>query len=139
MSKAKLWTGVVLVFVSGLVMGSLVTGHFLRQHMLEFVGRGPVGANRHIVARMTRDLDLSEEQAAAVEEIRLRTEARMIEVGREFFPLIEEILTKQAVDIEAVLDEEQRRTFNDRVEKLREKHEEMKRRLMDPPPGRQDA
>jgi hypothetical protein len=123
MKRIKLWAGVILVFVSGLVIGSLATGHFLRAHVREFVDGGPVRANKHIVSRLTNRLDLTEEQAAAIEEIRLRTESRMGEITEDFFPQMEGLMEGQVKEIRAVLTEEQRAKYDERAEKLRRRHD----------------
>ena len=121
MGKLKLWLGVILLFVSGLVIGSLITGHYFRAHFIRFAHGGPGKVNEHIVARLTRELRLSDEQREQIEQIRLEADARLREIDDQFRPQIESVIDQQHDDIMAVLDEDQKRTLNERFEEMRER------------------
>jgi hypothetical protein len=135
--KTRIWIGMVLLFISGVAVGFVGSGLVLRKQVREFVERGPAHMNARIVNRALRDMDLTDEQRSEIDRIVEETSPEMRRFTIEFGDSIESMATAQFESIKAVLDEEQGRILDRRIEEIRER---MKRRMGRPGhrPGRGD-
>lgn len=68
MKNTKLITGVLLIYIFGVFSGMIISGYYLKQRHLKPM-RSPAMRNAFIVERLTRRLDLSEDQIQKVEHI----------------------------------------------------------------------
>jgi hypothetical protein len=68
--KWKLWSGVIAVFVVGVIVGGLSATALIRGHVLQIMKNGaPPGVHKPIAERLTADLGLTAEQRAEVDRI----------------------------------------------------------------------
>ncbi len=68
MTKWKLIAGVALVFILGVLVGTLGTGVYLK-HRHPFFKQDPAARKTFIMKRLTRKLDLTEAQKSRIESI----------------------------------------------------------------------
>lgn len=102
---------VVLLFVSGLVIGVMGTHLYYFYRLRGF--EGPRGGGVGFIAEaIERDLALSPGQARRVEEIVGRARQRAFELRRDTLPRMREIMEEATRDIRAVLTPEQRARFD---------------------------
>lgn len=78
MKKWKLYTGLILVFVLGVVAGSL-GNRYIHKHRFERFRKEPGARKTLFVERLTRKLNLTEEQKKVFEGIVSRMDERMQE------------------------------------------------------------
>ena len=129
MKRLRLWGGVILLFVSGMVIGGLLTGHYFKSHVSKLMHGGPAGAYKHVTGRLLGDLGLSDEQQAEIDSITTETEDDLYEITRVVGPQIEAVIDAQTERIREILNDEQRDIFDDRVEGMKRRHEEAFRNL----------
>jgi len=103
---------VVLLFVSGLVIGVMGTHLYYFYHLRGPRGGPPGPGAGFIVGAMERDLGLSPEQAREVRAIIERARQRGFELRRDTLPRMHEIMEATTRDIRAVLTPEQRERFD---------------------------
>jgi Spy/CpxP family protein refolding chaperone len=82
MNGWKPWLGIVSVFIIGAVIGGLVTATLIRHHVIRVTRFGPPKFEEIVLNRMARNLDLTDEQRAAIRKI-----------AAEYDPLFREIMT----------------------------------------------
>ncbi|MBS0169815.1 MAG: hypothetical protein JSR62_05630 [Nitrospira sp.] len=136
MSRAKVATGLVVLFVAGLISGIAGTHLYLtyeREHRGE---RGPLAQHSRIMKRLTQELVLSPEQQAAIDLVVTRAHIAILELRFAHQTEIEDILTKGMVDLKAKLSSEQQTRLDEMYARLqrrwgrsREYLEQTKRRL----------
>ena len=127
MKKAKAVAGILLVFVLGAVAGTLGT-HYIYSQRMEGIFRGEPKLSRDfIVRRLTRELDLDENQAAQLRTIVRETHGELREMRRTLRPQTEAILARSQERVRAILRPEQRLKY----EKILE--ERKRRRSADDP------
>lgn len=119
------------IFVTGCLVGIAATHLFYAWKL-----RRPGEPSRAMVEmfhhRLERDLDLSPEQARQVRGILERSHERAEELRNDVFPRVREIMDSASEEIEALLDEEQRRRFQE----LRRRHSWRSDPGLLGPPGR---
>jgi len=119
------------LFLAGLLVGAAATHLFYARKLL-----GPSGPSRAMVEifhhRLERDLDLTATQAEEVRAILGRSHQRAEALRSDVFPRVRAIMDEAALEIEGVLDEEQRERFRE----LRRRHRWRSDPVLLGPPGR---
>lgn len=107
----KVIVATVLIFVSGFVSGTLITKAYIAKAEREWrEGRRPWGP-RYFVGRLDRDLDLTDEQRAQIENLLKQSQEDLKNLFDPISAQVREIHRKLREDIKAVLTAEQRETF----------------------------
>jgi len=119
MNKTKLSIGVFLVFLVGVLAGSLGMGMYLKHQMKRFEPGVPPPPVRHgfIMKRLSRELDLTETQRVEIEKIVKDSEAKFSAVRNQFMPKIEEIADQSFAAIKEKLNADQQK----KMERIKEK------------------
>jgi len=115
--KTRIWIGMVLLFLSGIAVGFFGSGMIIRKHVREFVERGPAHMNARVVLR---GMELTDEQRTSVDDIIEETMPKMNRLSSEFGDSIETVAARQFDSIKALLDKEQVKVLEERMEEIRE-------------------
>jgi len=144
MRNFKVWSGLILIFVSGAVVGSIVSALLIRQRVEGFTKRGPHMANRMIVHEIISEMELSPALRDSIDAILEADRPEMEKLGARFGRSLEEFTGRQFEKIKAVLSDDEKEIFDARAAELRERFERMREkgrpgdhrngRLMPPPP-----
>jgi hypothetical protein len=118
----KLISGLLLVFVLGILVGSLTTGFYVKHRLAPFV-KDPKARKAFIMRKLTKELQLTSTQKSKIEPI----VEQMIEKRREYYlknrPQIRKIMDQGFDQIEEQLTDNQK----EKLEKLREHFKKYKR------------
>lgn len=106
MNKWKLWAGIIVLFLSGATLGVMGTVMYVHHHIRSMVKEGPESFNRLIMLHFDRELDLSEEQEAAILRIITETHRNLLHYRSEHDPHLREIMEKGVEKIKGHLPEE---------------------------------
>ena len=110
-TRIKIWVVFVAVFALGCVTGAALDG--LYRSRAGGPGRGERGRDpEEHFARMRKDLNLTDEQAAKVRAVLEETRNDYKQLRAEMRPRFEEPRLKARARIRELLDEEQRRKFD---------------------------
>ncbi len=118
--RTRIWIGMVLLFLSGIAVGFFGSGMIIRKHVREFVERGPAHMNARVVHHALRGMDLTDEQRTSVDDIIEKTMPEMDRLSSEFGDSIETVAARQFDSIKALLDKEQVKVLEERMEEIRE-------------------
>ena len=112
----KLISGLLLVFVLGILVGSLGTGFYLKHRLAPFI-KEPRARKTFIMKRLSKELNLTSDQKAKIDPI----VEQMIEKRREYYlknrPEIKTIMDQGFAQIREELNEDQKK----KLDGLREK------------------
>lgn len=126
MRNFKIWSGLILIFVSGAVVGSIVSALLIRERVEGFTKRGPHMANRMIVYEIIREMELSPALRDSIDAILEADRPEMEQLGARFGRSLEEFTGRQFEKIKAVLSDDQKEIFDARAAELRERFERMR-------------
>jgi Spy/CpxP family protein refolding chaperone len=118
MKKWKLTAGIALVFVLGLLVGSLGT-RFYQRDWSERFSRDPAARKALILKRLTKDLGLTEAQQREFKGIIDETEKKLEALGLERRSAVKAIFDESFSRMKQKLDPEQQK----KLEELRARHE----------------
>jgi len=119
MKRWKLWVGVVVIFLSGFVIGALGTGMFVK-HKIGMFRKGPKFVMQELVLKkFIRELDLDAEQQQKIEEILNQTADELLVLHRETFPKVRAILGRTVSHMKEHLSPEQQEKLDEIVEKAK--------------------
>ncbi|WP_028314861.1 hypothetical protein [Desulfatibacillum aliphaticivorans] len=125
MKPIKLYAGLFLVFFLGALAGGLGMGMYQKHQRASFFEERQGKHLKFVLERLTEDLDLTQEQQIRIKSILEDFRKNMMNLQKKHFPEIDALFKEHRVQISKVLNEEQRRKF-----------EEIEKRMMRrPPPG----
>ena len=119
--KTRIWIGMILLFISGVAVGFFGSGLIIRKHVREFVQKGPAHMNARVVGHAIRGMELTDEQRAKIDAIVEETTPEMRRMSTEFGDSLETLATAQFESIKALLDEEQVKVLEQRMEEIRKR------------------
>jgi Spy/CpxP family protein refolding chaperone len=119
-SRRRLWSGVIAVFIAGVIIGGLGATALMRSHFMHVMRSPHPRPHERIAGRLTANLDLTGEQRAQVEAI-----------IREFDPRFEEFEQRSRVEVRSIANEieerirriltpDQQTKYDVNVQKIRE-------------------
>jgi hypothetical protein len=112
MKRWKLWAGIILVFILGLLVGSLGTLVWRSHGFRHFNHPDPAARNAEIVNHFKKQLSLSEQQTARVKAIIEQIETKRTEHFRKSREELKEILESGFALIRQELTPEQQKQFD---------------------------
>jgi hypothetical protein len=114
MNVWKLITGVALVLVVGILIGSVSTGFFVKQRHWPPPPppMDPMGRTAFIVERLSKDLGLTETQKIAIEKIVSRTEGKLQERFTQERFEIDRIIEDSFLQMKKELNDSQKKKLN---------------------------
>jgi hypothetical protein len=129
MKKLKLWSGLLILFLSGVLVGGGATWIYWQCKMLGFLGGHERIAQKLIVRKLDHELLLTVAQKAQIEKIVHHTFGKLGELQKRYRPEREQIFDQGAASIRAVLSTGQQKKFDillTKIKRLRS-HRETKR------------
>jgi hypothetical protein len=107
MTQGKLWGGLLVLFLAGVLTG--VVGTILYQHyeQKQRWDRGPTGRQERLMKRLTDELSLTQAQSEAIEPIVSRTHVQILELRAKHQPEVDRILADAITEAKTKLSGEQ--------------------------------
>lgn len=125
MKRWKVWLGVAVIFVSGLIIGSLGTGLVVKIGIKRMVQRVSAGDTavvaRMVMIKMRHELRLSREQRRQIFPIVNRAVGRIRKLHYALKPQIEREVARTVSEITPHLTPKQRRKLTTRLDYLKSK------------------
>ena len=111
MKNVKAVLGVLLIFILGAASGSVATRMIYHSRMDTAIGGGQKAHEETVVKRLTRKLDLNDQQREQVRSIVHETQGEIKLARKQSQPQIEAILAKGQAKINRILTPEQQEKF----------------------------
>ncbi|MBU0514466.1 MAG: hypothetical protein KJ621_06800 [Proteobacteria bacterium] len=125
MKRWKVWLGVTVIFVSGLVIGSLGTGVVITIGIKKMIQRVTAGdtavAARMVMMKMRHELRLSRDQRRRILPIINRAVVRIRKLHFTLRPQMEREVARAVAEINPYLTPEQRRKLTQRLNYMKSK------------------
>ena len=122
MNKFKLTAGVILLLIVGVLAGSLGTGIYFKKRVERFESGGPLVPERVriVLGRFSDDLNLTKEQRDEIGKIVRESQEKMLALGRETLPQIEEINKQSLSSIQEKLNSEQKNKLDELYQRMKD-------------------
>lgn len=121
--KWKLWSGLIALFLSGVLIGAVGSGIYLRHQIREFRAGGHPAVRHFILNRLTSELKLNDEQKTQVGKIVCRAQRELSQFRQEHRREIEEIFSRGMADMKPYLTVEQQRKLAAIYERTRHRRD----------------
>ncbi len=108
-----------IILLCGALIGSVLTTHVLWGRFLDHT-RHHERTSRRIADRMSRDLDLTDEQAKKIHQIMTKRGEALFVIHREVRPRVEAELEQMRLEVDSVLTPEQAKRWNRRFKRMHE-------------------
>lgn len=135
MKKWKPITGVILIFVLGVLTGTVGTGWVMKHRHFPFF-KDPDHRKAMVMKQFTKRLDLSDTQKARVEQIVEEFDGRMQEKLRHLHSEARHVLEEGFAEIQKVLNEDQKQKLAQLRKEMEARREKRHRKWFGghPPP-----
>lgn len=127
MSRVKMWVVIFMVFVLGTLAGSLGMQQYMHHKISDFFRGNEQARVEKLLARMSRDFDLTDSQQVEVRNILQESHNLIQEIKTQTDPRIRTIIDESLLRIREKLNDSQKKRFDDI-------HERIKKRGDHPPP-----
>ncbi len=119
MNRWKFWIVAAALFVSGALLGSAGTALYVRHSLRQIMAGDSTIVHRAIMRRLTRELDLTDEQQTRAKEVIRAGQERMAVIRRETAPRIGMAIDETIADLKKILSVEQGRDLDRLVGKMK--------------------
>lgn len=117
--KWILWAGLIALFLSGLIIGSVGAGLYIKKSITGVLQGGPPAVKKMIVKRLDQELDLTDNQKAEIDKIVGEAQSRLLALRLQHQPEIEEIIDGGIDRIKTKLSNEQQLKIDKIHDKLK--------------------
>jgi hypothetical protein len=117
----RIWGGILVVFVCGVLVGTVATGAYYkyeRQHRWE---QGLAGMKPRVMKHLTHELQLSDDQRHAFEVIVSQAEADLLRLRIAQQPRVDDVLVKTLEALKATLRPEQQTKLDEQYNSLQKR------------------
>ena len=121
MIRWKFWTIIIVIFITGCLLGSAGTVLYIR-HVVSGIVRGDSQAFTSIIMKkLSWKLDLTDQQEVRAEEIVRSGQDDWIEVRRQFAPRVREIIRDTVDELKMILSPDQAEELDRLVEEAQKR------------------
>jgi len=121
MKRGKLIAGLLVVFLSGVLVGALGTAFYVRNRVLSVIEGGPREMRKIIMERIDSKIGLSDDQRKRVNEIIKEAQDRYRKLREESSPEVQGIIDDADSMMRDVLEDEQKAKLKGMVDKLKKR------------------
>jgi len=114
-----MWVIIFLVFILGALAGSLGMQQYIHYKLSDFFRRGEHGRVETLLARMSRDVALTDAQQVEIKSILQESHSRIHEIKTQTDPHIRAIIDDSFRRIREKLNDDQKKKFDDFRERLK--------------------
>jgi hypothetical protein len=118
--KWSLILGLLVLFLSGVLVGALGTAVYHRQTAGYVLGEGQPGVRKMVMRKLVRDLDLTETQRVQIEAIVTEVQAELGKFRSQHRPEIEAIINRGLVQMRPLLSAAQQEQLDTLSQRLKE-------------------
>ena len=130
MAKWKIWVALLVLFVSGVLIGSVGTRMYVQHKLSGIFSRDRPAVRNLFVRRLTHELDLTRVQREEIEEIASRAAEKFQKLHTQHRSEVEVIFDQSASEIKKHLSPAQQEQFDELRKRMKARH---KRRRHGPP------
>ena len=117
----RVWSGIAVVFVCGLVVGSVATTAYDDYKQQQKWEQGLAGLKQRVMKHLTHELRLSVEQQQAIEPILSQAEVELLQLRMAQQPHVEETVTRTTTELKAKLRPEQQTKLDELYRRLEQR------------------
>lgn len=132
MARWKIWIALLVLFASGVLIGSVGTRMYVRHKLSRIFARERPAVRNLFVRRLTRELDLSKEQREEIRDIASRAAEAFQKLYAQHRSEVEDLLDQSASEMKKHLSPAQREQFDELRKRMKARHE---KRRKGPPHG----
>ncbi len=124
----RIWAGLLVLFLSGLLIGFLAGGIAEKRLTARALDAGSANRTRLIMKRLNSMLHLTDEQQAEVKKIVIESQAKLRRLWMSQAPQVSEIFEHGYTSIRKILTPAQRKKYDQYIEKKKKQWTLMKSR-----------
>lgn len=118
MTRGKLWGGLIVLFLAGMLTGIVGTCLYHRYEQQHRGEGGPAAKQERLMKHLTQELSLTPEQQADIRPIVKRTHLDILQLRFQHQPEVERIFAKGMAEIKPTLSEDQQTKLDGLFAKL---------------------
>ncbi len=120
-TKTKIYLGVILVFLGGVLIGIVGTGLYCKEQFVRFVSGEPMGRKGFIMRTLSAELDLTPDQRPEIEKIVDSSFLELQRLRQKYQPEVHTILEKSFLSMKERLNPEQQHKLDQLYERMQKR------------------
>ena len=112
MKKWKTWLVIAAVFVSGVIIGSAVSGLYMKHRIGGILHEGLPAVRKVIMKKLTTELNLTANQQDEIDEIVEETQLQLQQLHAQYRPQMESIINTGITTMKTRLSAEQQKKLD---------------------------
>ena len=129
MSKVKIFTGIMVLFLLGAATGSLMTNIYFKTDFGVWEKGNAIDKRDFLIKRLSRKLELTQSQKREIEKIMDESVEEIFDLREKNRPEIMGIFKTRNTLIREKLDSEQKKKFDDLVVELRTRRQHWEKKM----------
>jgi|SRR5208283_2304114 len=121
MTKWKTWLVIAAVFVSGVIIGSAVTGLYMKHRIGGILHGGAPAMRKAIMNKLTAELNLTADQQDEIDEIVEETLLQLQQLRAQYRPQMENIINTGVTTMKTRLSAEQQKKLDELYGKMKKR------------------
>lgn len=121
MTQGKLWGGLLVLFLAGVLTGIIGTVLYQHYEQKQRWERGPAGRQERLMKRLAEELSLTQAQSQAIEPIVSRAHIQILELRAKHQPELDRIVDQGVAEIKTKLSTEQGAKLDTLYAKLKQR------------------
>lgn len=117
----RIWGGVLVVFVCGVLVGTVATGAYHQYERQQRWEQGLAGMKPRVMKHLTHELHLSNDQQREVDMMVSQAEAELLQLRVAQQPHVDEVFMRTTEAIKTKLTPEQQRTLDELYKNLQKR------------------
>lgn len=133
MNKWKIVTGVILIFVFGVLIGVLGTGVYMKKYR-SLVRKKPEERTAFILKKLEKELVLTDSQKTEIEKILIATQQKIQGLFLQHRNEVRKLIDESHIEMKKHLDPDQSKKLDELRRKFEKRRKKLKPFLDHPPP-----
>lgn len=121
MKQFKTWLVIIAVFVSGVIMGSVGAGYYMKHRIGGLFHQGLPEVRKVVMKKLTSELNLTQDQQDEAMEIVEETQFKLVQLRLQYRPQMEKIIEGGIAELKTKLSSDQQKKLDELYEKIKKR------------------
>ena len=130
MKKLNTWLVIVALFISGIIIGSVGTGFYMKHRIGGLFHQGLPAVRKVVMKKLTSELNLTQDQQDEASEIVEETQFKLLQLRLQYQPQMEKIIEAGITELKTKLSADQQKKLDALYEKIK-KHRNLNRNMQE--------
>lgn len=121
MKQMKTWLVIIAIFISGIILGSVGTGFYMKHRIGGMFHQGLPAVRKVVMKKLNSELNLTQDQQDEAMEIVEETQFKLLQLRMQYQPQMEKIIEGGIAELKTKLTADQQKKLDALYEKIKKR------------------